>query len=400
MTKEVAKNISIVGDKCTGCGACSLICRKGCITMRPNEEGFLYPHVNEDCNECGLCQKICPQLKGTAKQDFHQFGYIGITKDKTIYKTAASGGVFGTLAKAFLSQKNAFVCGASYTDGKVRHLVISDAKDISLLQNSKYVQSNLEQIYPHIKDIIARDGRVLFCGTPCQVDGLYSYLGNRPDALYTIDLICHGVPSPAFLEKDLQKYVPREDIGNVVFRWKNPRYTHTKGSYFLSIHRKDGKRERVVSSSFDTYFACFMRNESFRLSCYDCKYANLNRCGDITIGDCDSASYYPHFYPKLSRSTIIINNEHGQELWEENASLFHFLPLDLEREALRNHQLSFPAPKPQHRNEIYHDVATMSQEQLEKKYSKPFPWKHKVLFFLPKTLPNHVVSRLLKSLNV
>lgn len=400
MVKETTKNISAVGEKCTGCGACSHICHKGCITMQSNEEGFLYPHVNEGCNDCGLCQMKCPQLKDTVKQDFHQIGYIGITKDRTVYKSAASGGVFGTLAKAFLSQKKAFACGACFTDGKVRHRIVSDAKDISLLQNSKYVQSDLEQVYPQIKDIIARGGRVLFCGTPCQVDGLYSFLGSRPASLFTIDLICHGVPSPAFLDLDLQKYESKENIENVVFRWKNPHYKHTKGSYFLSIHRKGRKVKKVFSSSFDTYFACFMRNESFRLSCYDCKYANLNRCGDITIGDCDSASYYPHFYPKLSRSTIIINNEHGQELWEENASLFHFLPLDLEREALRNHQLSFPAPKPQHRNEIYHDVATMSQEQLEKKYSKPFTWKHKVLFFLQKTLPNHVVSRLLKSLNV
>ena len=316
-----------------------------------------------------------------------------------VYKNAASGGIFGTLANVFLSQKNAFVCGAGFIDGKVRHIIISDKNDVALLQNSKYVQSDLEDTYPRVKKIIAQGYKVLFCGTPCQVDGLYSFLGARPDTLYTIDLVCHGVPSPAFLEKKLQEYKSVGMIKNIAFRWKNPFYQRSKSAFFFSVSLDKG-RKKVVSSSFDAYFSCFMRNESFRLSCYGCKYANLDRCGDITIGDCDSSSFYPCFYPEYSRSTIIINNGQGTKFWAEHASLFNFMPLDLAREASCNHQLSYPSKKPSCRSYLYKDVAMMSYAQLERKYCKAYTWKHKVLFFLQRTLPSHIVDQLIKTLHI
>jgi len=399
MTNETTNNIIEVGDKCTGCGACAYSCHKGCIQMTPNTEGFLYPKVNDECNGCGLCRRKCPQLQKQQASGFKQIAYIGITKDKRIYKKAASGGIFGTLAKAFLQQGDkAYVCGASYHNGKVCHLIISSSEEVQLLQNSMYVQSDLKDRYPRIKELLKQGAHVLFCGTPCQVDGLYSYLGSRPENLFTLDLICHGVPSPAFLNKDLLKYAPFGEIKRIAFRWKQPQYQKSKSAFFLSIHNKEGQ-EKVISSSFDPYFASFMRNESFRLSCYSCKYANLNRCGDITIGDCDSASFYPQFHPSLSRSTIIINNAQGQEIWDANKYLFDTLPLDLEREASRNHQLSHPSQKQARRDQIYHDVASMTDEQLQQKYCKCYTWKHKILFFTQRMLPGKIINILTKSIH-
>ena len=54
--------ISIINKTdCCGCTACVNICPKNCITMAPDEEGFLYPEVNKDlCINCGLCEKVCP----------------------------------------------------------------------------------------------------------------------------------------------------------------------------------------------------------------------------------------------------------------------------------------------------------------------------------------------------
>lgn len=393
---ENCKNITIVGEHCTGCGVCSHICPKRCIQMRPNDEGFLYPVVNNDCNNCGLCSKRCPQLQPSGDNPFQQISYIGITKDSVVYKKAASGGIFGTLAKAFLNQEKSFVCGAAFIDGKVRHILVSNREDITLLQNSKYVQSDLEQVLPQIKELLLQDAKVLFCGTPCQVEGLYSFLGRRPNRLFTIDLICHGVPSPLFLNKDLQIYVGSNtnEVQNVVFRWKQPMYKKTKSAYFLKF-KKNG-RPRIISSSFDPYFSCFMRNESFRLSCYTCKYACLQRCGDITIGDCDSASFYPAFHPGMSRSTIIINNSYGLEFWEQYAALFDTISLDLRREATRNHQLSHPSVKPACRDWMYKDVAYCSMDELKRKYCQTYTFMHKVLFFCQRYLPNSIVSKMIR----
>lgn len=389
------KNITLVGEHCTGCGVCSYICPKQCIRMLSNDEGFLYPVVSNECNNCGLCSRRCPQLHPTSKKSLNQSSYIGITKDNTIYKKAASGGIFGTLAKAFLNQVNAFVCGAAFIDGKVKHIIVSKVEEIALLQNSKYVQSDLGQVFPIIKELLEHDSNVLFCGTPCQVDGLYAFLGSRPERLVTLDLICHGVPSPLFLKKDLQKYIGSniKEVDNLTFRWKQPFYRKTTGAYFLNF-KKYGK-DSIVSSSNDPYFACFLRNESFRLSCYTCKYANLERCGDITIGDCDSASYYPSFYPSMSRSTIILNNSHGVEFWEQNATLFNIMPLDLKREAERNHQLSHPSEKPACRDWIYKDVTNCNMNELENKYCRKNTLMHRVLFFCQKYLPNGIVSKII-----
>ena len=364
--------------------------------MSPNYEGFIYPVVNDECNNCGLCSKRCPQMRQKDGIPFQQISFIGITKDNAVYKHAASGGIFGTFAKAFLTKENSFVCGAAFVEGKVRHIIVSDVKKITLLQNSKYVQSDLGQVFPRIKELLQKDANVLFCGTPCQVDGLYEFLGTRHKNLVTLDLICHGVPSPLFLNKDLHKHTGGEfnKIQNVVFRWKHPLYKRTTGSYFLSIRKKS--KQTLISSVADPYFACFMRNESFRLSCYTCKYASLERYGDITIGDCDSASFYPSFHPGMSRSTIIINNSHGRNFWDRFSQLLDYQLLDLKREAKYNHQLSAPSQKPECRNWIYEDVINCDITEIKQKYCKKYTPLHKMLFFCYRYLPETIVNKLIK----
>ena len=388
-------NILCIGKDCTGCGTCAHSCRRGCISMVANAEGFLYPSVSENCNGCGLCLKKCPQKEVRQESANKQDAYIGLTKSKKIYKKAASGGIFGTLAKAFLEKENTYVCGAAYYEGEVQHVIISKIEEVSLLQNSKYVQSNLNDVFPRIKTLIKQGAHVLFCGTPCQVSGLYSYLSNRPENLFTLDLICHGVPSPLFLKKDIAKYAANDDVKSVVFRWKQPHLAKTKGIFFFYLTTKQGRR-KLVSSSFDPYFACFMRNESFRESCYSCHYANLNRCGDITIGDCDSASFYPSFHPDLSRSTIIVNTAQGRNLWERHSELFEYLPLDLIREASRNHQLHHPSQRPPRRDFIYKDVVALTAEQMQQKYCKRQTLLHKCLFIMQQYLPNKITNNMLK----
>ncbi len=67
------------------------------------------------------------------------------------------------------------------------------------LQGSKYVQSAIENTYVEAKEELDLGKKVLFSGTPCQIAGLYSYLRKGYENLYTIDVICHGVPSAKFL---------------------------------------------------------------------------------------------------------------------------------------------------------------------------------------------------------
>ena len=385
--KEDSRNsiISVASD-CCGCANCFHVCKKGAITMERNAEGFLYPNVNDDCVDCGTCLDICPQTKELQKSQVLS-SYIAITKDADIKREAASGGVFGTIANFLLTSKSDFVCAASFVDGFVKHILTNIPSDIKKMQGSKYVQSELGSTFPLIKDILKERGnRVLFCGTPCQVAALYSYLKERPTNLYTLDLICHGVPSPTFFEKDIANYCGSQGkLKNVRFRWRNPLKKVAKSIYLLSVEQE--KKTRMYSSGYDPYFSSFMRGDSFRYSCYKCHYSTLNRLGDITIGDCDSSGLFPDFHPNESKSSVIINTAQGESLWSNVKSLFDYEVLDLAKEAEFNVQLTQPVKMTQMRCQIYDDFAKMTFSQFRQKYASAKTKRQKLLFYIQTHFP-------------
>ena len=392
------KNIAKIGIDCCGCGNCFYICKKGAITLKADDEGFIQPFVNYNCVDCGACLNVCPQTKEVQTID-NQQAYIVLTKDANIKKISASGGVFGTVAKSLVNERNAYVCAASFVEGTVKHIITQDYSDIKKCQGSKYVQSSLEDCLPRIKGILKdKQKTVLFCGTPCQVAAVYSFLGERPSNLYTLDLICHGVPSPLFFLKDLKHYCKHpERLSDVRFRWRNPMSNEGKSSFILSIEKQN--MSRLYSSSYDPYFATFMKGESFRLSCYQCHYANLNRVGDITIGDCDSAKLYPNFHPNESKSSIIVNNSNGTYLWSMVKKNFFYTYLDLQYEAEINHQLSIPFKKPSSRSQIYSDAKKMSYWKFKSKYAAPTTIRQKVLAIVQTYIPfayKWIIQRTLK----
>lgn len=383
----MANNISTVGIDCCGCGNCYHTCTKIAIEMRSDSEGFSVPAINDNCVDCGACLKVCPQLKPIDKVD-GQTGYVAISKDKEILRYSASGGIFGTIAKNYLSQSDTFICAASFIDGKVRHIITQDIKDIRKCQGSKYVQSELNDCLPKIKELIKdAKNKILFCGTPCQVAALYSFIRCHPDNLVALDLVCHGVPSSKFLQKDVNHYCGNiNKLDNLRFRWKHPNKARGGSGFILALEKE--RSYRLYSSSYDPYFASFMRGESFRESCYQCHYANLNRVGDITIGDCDSAKLFPDFHPRQGKSTVLINNSHGIDLWDRVKHLFDFADLDVEKEAKANHQLSYPFVRPSVRDAIYSDVYQLDFWSMKRKYADPQTKQRKILSFIQSYIPS------------
>ena len=128
------KNIAKIGKDCCGCGNCFYICKKSAIIQR---------FVIYNCVDCGACLNVCPHTKEVQTID-NQQAYIVLTKDANIKKISASGGVFGTVAKSLVNERNAYVCAASFVKGAVRHIITQDYSDIKKCQGSKYVQSSLE----------------------------------------------------------------------------------------------------------------------------------------------------------------------------------------------------------------------------------------------------------------
>lgn len=384
-------NISTIGDRCTGCGGCYNACPKGAIKMAEDKEGFLYPKVNTNCIDCGLCLKVCPANHCEEKiieSAYEQKGYVVITKDKASYKRTASGGVFTTVANAFISNNpDAYVVGAVWDkeEQKVAHLVSNKPSGILRMSNSKYVQSDTKDVYKRVIVLLKNGSRVLFSGTPCQIAAIKKITGN-PSNLVTIDIICHGVPSAKFLNKQIKELNDNANLryDNVFFRWKNAIWKH--GNFYMVLQKKNAGR-KIFSNASVPYFNLFMKNQTHRLSCYKCPFACINREGDITIGDCDSSKLYPSFYPEYSKSAVLINTEDGEKFWAAYHHLFKQCNLDIIEEAKVNRPLSKPEIMPLERKTIYKDVDTLSHKELLKKYGREDPYYKSLMYSLFDLLP-------------
>ena len=384
MRPSMDERIKEHSQSCVGCANCENICRSHAIEMQYDTYGFMYPHIDDaKCMNCGRCVSVC-QMYGTYKtDDFKQYGYIAISKDKTLYQNAASGGVFSTLAISFFSQyENGCVVGAAFCDGKVSHIIINRKEEISKLQNSKYVQSDMNSIVCIVKSLLDMKRKVLFSGTPCQVFALKLFLEKEYDNLFTIDLICHGVPSPLFLETNLKQY--GVNIEDLKFRYKK-KNVKSKSKFVLSF-LLNGKRKYHLFNR-NLYYALFMKNLSFRRSCYNCKFANMNRVGEITIGDCDSYREYPMFHPKEATSSVIINNSKGEYLWQTSNHLFEYSDLDIIKEAKINTQLTHPSPEPKEWEKIMCDLNKGELLKLKEIYVKSENCKAKLLLLKTLFLP-------------
>lgn len=202
--------ICVDKEQCTGCGACYNICPTQAIRMKADSEGFLFPAIDEAlCVNCGKCLNHCPvhtpQYDNSASPECY-----AVLAEDTIRSVSSSGGIFTLLAEWIIDQGGA-VCGAAYTPDQynVEHIIVTSREELGLLRGSKYVQSNTGNIYQEVKKYLNSDRPVLFTGTPCQVAAIHKLFG-KSNNLYTLDLVCHGVPSPevykAFIQEQEQKF--------------------------------------------------------------------------------------------------------------------------------------------------------------------------------------------------
>lgn len=298
---------------CTGCQVCRVACPKHCISMQEDSKGNIYPVVdNTLCVNCKRCQKVCPSLNPPvfSKQPIEV--YAGWVKDKNARKNSTSGGISYILSKHFLERGDTF-CGAIWTKDGAIHKLSSDISDIKKYQGSKYSHSDVKNCYKEIQDVLISGCKVLFSGTPCQVAALRNYLNKEYDNLFTIDIICHGVPSRKIL-RDRISDIEKEYGKNVVemrFRDKQPdqlrtccKYIFEDGTFVLHEYAKD------------FFFRSFVDNYALRENCFHCNYSRIQRVSDMTIAD--FWGYQPRSLKFLNHelgvSIIFVNNTKGEEL--------------------------------------------------------------------------------------
>lgn len=300
---------------CCGCGACYQICPKKCITLKSDKEGFLYPKIDkEKCINCGLCEKVCPIANAEKKSENVLSSYVAYSPDNEIRKKSSSGGMFTLFANEIL-KKGGVVYGAAFDDKfLVHHIGIENKNELYKLQGSKYLQSRTENTYKEVKANLDNGRYVLYTGTACQISGLKTFLRKDYEKLYTVDVLCHGVPSPKVWEKFLvdQEKNHGADVIRTFFRNKDTGWK----TYALRLEFSNLSAYEQVFTK-DMFMQMFLRNICLRPSCHECKFKSLERDSDITIGDAwGIENHSPELDDNNGTSVAFIHSENGKELFE------------------------------------------------------------------------------------
>ena len=311
-------------DRCTGCGACSSGCPKGAIHMVRDKEGFLYPQSTEGGVSCGHCAHVCPVLKQREVRG-QSAVFAAWNENREVRAHSTAGGVFTALAE-FALESGGVVFGAALDEKlQVRHMAVKNKEDLRLLRGAKPIQSELGEAYQQAQMYLTQGRFVLFSGTPCQIDGLYRFLGEHPENLLTCDFACGGVGSPGVWERFVESmtYVKRRRAVEVRF-----------------CDKLKGEKERRFrvwfegGGIFDAPLGkCqpgrgIMRRLFLRPACYHCAYANTNRVADLTMGTFRNLP--KEFFPQEQKegvSLLLINTVKG-------AHIFDQLPLKRESRTL------------------------------------------------------------------
>lgn len=299
---------------CCGCGACAQSCPKNCISMEPDSEGFLYPKVDEtQCVNCGLCEKVCPILFKQKPDSIKVEAYAAYTSNSELREKSSSGGIFSLLAQEILN-RGGTVAGAAFdADFSVRHILVETDAELDRLRGSKYVQSRMEDTYVQIRDLLKQGRPVLFTGVACQIAGLKAFLGREYENLYTVDVLCHGVPSPkvwAHYRRE-QAQIHGTTLEEVSFRDKRKGWRH----YSMALNFAEGV-EYCRPGAEDTYLRVFLRDLCLRPSCHSCRFKDFPRLSDLTIGDAWGIErHMPDLDDDHGTSVVLVNSEKGMGLW-------------------------------------------------------------------------------------
>ena len=352
---------------CCGCTACEQICPKHCIVMQNDEEGFAYPVVNlEMCVNCGLCEKVCPIIN---KKEWNNVpkGYASYNKNEEERKYSSSGGVFSLLARQILSD-GGIVFGAAMSEDcrRVQHISIANIEDLTYLQGSKYVQSEIGKTYIETKEYLQKGKKVLFSGTPCEIEGLKTFLQENYENLFCVDVVCHGVPSPKVWEKyiDYREQYASSDVRRVFFRNKQWGWKR----YSILIEFSNHTLYKCVRTK-DLFIQMFLQNLCLRPSCYECAFKGEKRNSDITLADFwNCGRICPKLDDDKGLSLILVHSKKGNELFDiiKEKTISQMVELD---EAIeKNFSLMQSCRKPEKREQFMQSIDDVSFARLGKMF--------------------------------
>lgn len=346
-------------NKCTGCMACVEICPKKAIKIEDTLEAYNAVIYDDLCVNCKTCTCVCQNVDADITFRKTISWYQGWSRDAGERKESSSGGAAYELAKVIINRKGT-VFSCLFSKGE---FVFDEANTVSELKKfsgSKYVKSNPKNIYQKINEKLRSGVDVLFIGLPCQAAALKCITGEKNN-LYTVDLICHGTPSPKTLELFLKQYGCQLDsLEDIQFRVKDQFQVVSK-SY----------RAFVPKCVRDPYMMAFLNGLIYTENCYSCKYARRERVSDITIGD-SWKSNLPDEAKKKGISLMLVQTQKGEVLIREVD--LELNPVDLEKAVAANHQLQHPSIEPNGRMDFFSSLKEGKQFNalVRKNYPKQY----------------------------
>ena len=395
-------------DVCTGCFACKQVCSTGAIYIK-DVNGFAYPEIDASlCVNCGRCKKVCPvmntQMPTQTECENVPVSYAIWNKNDDDRLNSSSGGVFSALAEKILEEEG-IVYGAAWDDDmRLRHIGIEDRKDLDALRRSKYVQSNTDGVYRDVRHQVETGRHTLFCGTPCQVAALLSFMGQKGHSnLITVGVVCHGVPSQQSFDKYVKEIEEEEKVKvfDCNFRSKDKGW---RCGLNLLVYGETDKGEKIEINRVlteNSYFNAFLQQYFLRESCYNCPFKKEDRyCGaDIMLSDAWnlwSATPWVKVEFKKGVSAVVVKTEKGRIYLNKCADSL----LKMERpysEYASNSGLS-QAHKPKNNEVAYEYLKTHSWMETQAKFF-PMTLHQKMLVYMRLILGDNffiLIKRIMK----
>ncbi len=346
--------------ECSGCAACYSICGHMAISMQTNEDGFIIPVKNKDlCTDCGLCEMVCPIEHPDYSNSSMPSAFAAYNPKER--QKSSSGGIFYSVARHIIEQGGE-VFGAAFDHNmQLKHISVKTIDGLESLRGSKYVQSNIGEIFKNVARSLKAERIVYFTGTPCQVAGLKTFLRKPYDNLITSDLVCHGIPSQELFNKHLKYLEDYTGSKVTAYSFRDCRYWITREK----VHYLNGKETVKNDGNMSPYLYAFGLGYSFRDCCFNCKFARIPRQGDITLADYwGVGKFHPELDNRGGVSMVLINTIKGSRVWNEIKKDLIVKESSLEACKEYNPNLVRPSAEPPNRKDFLRKLKTETYESL------------------------------------